>query len=404
MAELATMGVGISSPGARKFPPNGPHQVAVGTDGTVYVTNEKDQSVSIRTRDGKTQVIQLPLNQKAKLHLRFSPAANMAIVLADTKPGVMEHDVLIPIVKTQFGDFRAEQPLPIEGGDYGPQVGDIAPPITRATDAFDVDQQTGWIYFADKRSGNLHQLIPGQNGELEEGKVTENALRIGTGDMIVGADSAHAAAFVLNRMQGLFRITREGEKQGPIQVGVSPTFQMRIAPQDGTAGIISNMENKFRKVLADGTILATTLPAGDHRIGVDEDSGAYLITNAGNNTLHIYIPSDQEGPTGKMQDPFVVQTTGKKPLDIEVDSRNNLAFIQNGDGTMTVLDPNAQTVHVSSVDAPMGDGVTIPTMEKGARAMAVDSEKPRLYIANEETGTITVIPVGEPNAYVYPLK
>src|ERR1041385_6510649 len=98
---MQTGSINVPSQLARdKYPANGPHQAVFNNDTRdLFVSNEKDHTVSVFDGNGQVQVVKLPnLPSGTKLQMALSPSERSAVVLADTpQAGSAESDCLFKI-------------------------------------------------------------------------------------------------------------------------------------------------------------------------------------------------------------------------------------------------------------------------------------------------------------------
>ncbi len=161
-----------------------------------------------------------------------------------------------------------------------------------------------------------------------------------------------------------------GAVAGTIPVGGKPEF----AASDPSGRVFVNIEDKSEIAVIDAKTLAVTarwaLPGCKDPSGLAIDAkGGRLYSGCGNKVAAVVSTAD-----GKL---LATVPTGGGTDAVAFDPERGLAFVSNGEGTLTVIRETAPGVF-SAIQS-------VPT-ERGARTVALDAATHRLYLPTAKFG------------------
>ena len=161
-----------------------------------------------------------------------------------------------------------------------------------------------------------------------------------------------------------------GAVAGTIPVGGKPEF----AASDPSGRVFVNIEDKSEIAVIDAKTLAVTarwaLPGCQDPSGLAIDAkGGLLYSGCGNKVAAVVRTAD-----GKL---LATVPTGGGTDAVAFDPERGLAFVSNGEGTLTVIRETAPGVFSAIQNVPT---------ERGARTVALDAATHRLYLPTAKFG------------------
>ena len=162
-----------------------------------------------------------------------------------------------------------------------------------------------------------------------------------------------------------------GKVLGTLKLDAKPEF----AAADGRGTVFVNLEDKNSLAAIDAATLTLKavwpLAPCEEPSGLAIDADAHRLFAVCSNKMMAVIDADN----GKV---LSMPAIGGHPDAAAVDAGRRLAFISNGEGTLTAV----------QADAPYGVVDTIPT-QKGARTLAVDPVGHRVFVVTSEFSDVS---------------
>jgi hypothetical protein len=379
----------------------------------VFVTDENKMSVVILDiAEGEVQDTETFPVYRGAMSMKPSPANDSATVLVHDRSDARAAGLFNVCIGSD-GNPWVDGPLPIESGRYHVR-------------AFDVDAQNGTIYYANETTGHLHMITPGQNGTLIGDGVADRVVKLDAAPTHVAAD--RDGVFVI-QSGNLFRIGRpiEGDldlskedfqgrhalnkdrvhtvdafsvKNGQLVAddsgdkkplrsnsvpvgGASDQYEMAVLPQSHTVGVLNRSTGQFQIRWADGSTFRWQLAPGEHQLGVNANTGRFMVTNSAQNTADEYDamrhPQDTDNPH--------TFETGPQPGNVVIDASTGVTYIKNGDQSMTMIDAKGEGCLINAASAEVDGGETLESLAEGNQPLAVDEKTHAVFIANPKVLT-----------------